>query len=218
MKKDLMKILFSGRVLVLISVLLMSLFAIAPNFDAEGLEINRVEVDSSASVNGIEVDMILHSLNGVVITELNDFQNSINTFRNGDIIDVVTDEGKSSIVYDNGIGFSVVDIPTSNLKKGIDLVGGVRVVLKPDTNDEAQILDMIDLIEQRLNVFGVADLSIRNSKDLEGTNYIITEIAGASKEEVLDLVAKQGKFEAKIGSDVVFTGGKDIKSVCRSGE
>ena len=218
MKKDLMRIVFSGRVLVLISVLLMSLFAIAPNFDADGLEITRVETDSSASVNGIEVDLLLYSLNGVVINELNDFQNAISNFRNGDIVEVVTDAGKSSIVYDNGIGFSVGEIPTSNLKKGIDLVGGVRVVLKPDTDDESQILDMIDLIEQRLNVFGVADLSIRNSKDLEGTNYIITEIAGASKEEVLDLVAKQGKFEAKIGEAVVFTGGKDIKSVCRSGE
>jgi len=218
MKKELMKILLSGRVLILISVLIMSLLAIAPNLNAEGLEINRVEIDSSASVNGLEVDMILYSLNGVVITELDDFRKEINTFRNGEIIEVVTDSRRSSIVYDNGIGFSVGEIPTSNLKKGIDLVGGVRVVLKPDTTDESQILDMIDLIEQRLNVFGVADLSIRNSKDLEGTNYIITEIAGASKEEVLDLVSKQGKFEAKIGQDVVFTGGKDIRSVCRSGE
>jgi preprotein translocase subunit SecD len=218
MKKDLMKIVFSGRVLVLISVLLMSLFAIAPNFDADGLEVKRVDADSSASVNGIEADMVLYSLNGVRINDLNDFQNSLSSFKNGEIIEVVTDSGRSSIVYDNGIGFSIGEIPTSNLKKGIDLVGGVRVVLKPDTDDEAQILDMIDLIEQRLNVFGVADLSIRNSKDLEGTNYIITEIAGASKEEVLDLVAKQGKFEAKIIDEVVFTGGTDIKSVCRSGE
>jgi len=218
MKKDLMKIVFSGRVLVLISVLLMSLFAIAPNFDADGLEVKRVDADSSASVNGIEADMVLYSLNGVRINDLNDFQNSLSSFKNGEIIEVVTDSGRSSIVYDNGIGFSIGEIPTSNLKKGIDLVGGVRVVLKPDTDDEAQILDMIDLIEQRLNVFGVADLSIRNSKDLEGTNYIITEIAGASKEEVLDLVAKQGKFEAKIVDEVVFTGGTDIKSVCRSGE
>lgn len=218
MKKDLMKIIFSGRVLVLISVLLMSLFAIAPNFDAEGLEVKRVEAESSASVNGIEADMVLYSLNGIRINDLNDFQNSLIDFKNGEIIEVITDSGKSSIVYDNGIGFSVGEIPASNLKKGIDLVGGVRVVLKPDTNDEAQILDMIDLIEQRLNVFGVADLSIRNSRDLEGTNYIIAEIAGASKEEVLDLVAKQGKFEAKIVDEVVFTGGADIKSVCRSGE
>ena len=58
MKKELMKILFSGRVLILISVLIMSLLAIAPNLNAEGLEINRVESDSSASVNGLELDAI----------------------------------------------------------------------------------------------------------------------------------------------------------------
>jgi len=217
-KKELMRIVFSGRVLILISVLIMSLLAIAPNFDAEGLDIKRVDAESSAEINGIEVGMILYSLDGVATNELVDFQNSVSSFRNGDIVEVVTSDGSSSIIYDNGLGFSVGEIPTSNLRKGLDLVGGVRVVLKPATADEAQILDMIDLIEQRLNVFGVSDISIRNSQDLEGTNYIITEIAGASKEEVLDLVAKQGKFEAKIGNEVVFTGGKDIKSVCRSGE
>lgn len=217
-KKELMRIVFSGRVLILISVLIMSLLAIAPNFNAEGLDINRVTSESSAEINGIEVGMILYSLDGVATNELIDFQNSVSSFRNGDIVEVVTSDGLSSIIYDNGLGFSVGEIPTSNLRKGLDLVGGVRVVLKPATADEAQILDMIDLIEQRLNVFGVSDISIRNSQDLEGTNYIITEIAGASKEEVLDLVAKQGKFEAKIGNEVVFTGGKDIKSVCRSGE
>ena len=126
MKKDMMKILFSGRVLVLISVLLMSLFAIAPNFDADGLEVKRVDADSSASINGIEADMVLYSLNGVRINDLNDFQNSLSSFKNGEIIEVVTDSGRSSIVYNNGIGFSIGEIPTSNLKKGIDLVGGVR--------------------------------------------------------------------------------------------
>jgi len=43
------------------------------------------------------------------------------------------------------------------------------------------------------------------------------EIAGATKEEVKELIGKQGKFEAKIGDEVVFNGGdKDITFVCRN--
>ena len=87
-------------------------------------------------------------------------------------------------------------------------MGGVRVVLKPTMDlTEEQVIDTLDLLEKRLNVFGVSDLTIRNSQDLEGTNYIIIEIAGANKEDILNLVLK-GVFEAKIGQDVVFTAEK----------
>lgn len=216
-KQTLMRILFSGRVLILISFLLMSVFAISPNFSSEGLLIKTVDSESSAEINGIEAGEILYSLDGNKINTIEEFSNAVDKLNIGDLVELVTSDGTSTINYDGDLGFSVGEIPTSNLRKGLDLVGGVRVVLQPDTDDESQILDMIDLIEQRLNVFGVSDISIRNSKDLEGTNYIIAEIAGATKEEVLDLVSKQGKFEAKIGDDVVFTGGKDIKDVCRTG-
>ena len=217
-KKILMRIMFSARVLILISFLLMSVFAIAPNFNSEGLLIKTVDSESSAEINGIESDEILYNLDGNKINTIEDFSDAVDALTSGNLVEIVTSGGTSTIAYDGTLGFSVGEIPTSNLRKGLDLVGGVRVVLQPATDDESQILDMIDLIEQRLNVFGVSDISIRNSKDLEGTNYIIAEIAGASKEEVLDLVAKQGKFEAKIGNEVIFTGGKDIKDVCRSGQ
>ena len=53
---------------------------------------------------------------------------------------------------------------------------------------------------------------------MEGNNYILIEIAGATKEEVVGLLEKQGKFEAKISNQTVFLGGTDIKQVCRSAE
>ena len=53
---------------------------------------------------------------------------------------------------------------------------------------------------------------------LSGENFILVEIAGASDQEVKDLLSKQGKFEGKIGNDTVFKGGTDIKYVCRTAE
>jgi preprotein translocase subunit SecD len=46
----------------------------------------------------------------------------------------------------------------------------------------------------------------------------LVEIAGANREEVRDLLARQGKFEAKIGNDTVFRGGTDITYVCSSAD
>jgi preprotein translocase subunit SecD len=72
-------------------------------------------------------------------------------------------------------------------------------------------------IKERLNVFGLSDIIVRTATDLSGAEYIIVEIAGANKEEVRNLLAQQGKFEAKVGNETVFRGGdNDITYVCRS--
>ncbi|MDO8643004.1 MAG: hypothetical protein Q7R76_05515 [Candidatus Woesearchaeota archaeon] len=117
------------------------------------------------------------------------------------------------------IGIKVYPAPTTNLRKGLDLQGGTRVLLKPEK--ELSFDDMDTLIEgmkQRLNVYGLSDVIIRKTTDLSGNQYILIEIAGATEEEVKNLVGKQGKFEAKIGDTVAFVGGKDITYVCRSAE
>jgi preprotein translocase subunit SecD len=67
-----------------------------------------------------------------------------------------------------------------------------------------------------MNIYGLADIKIRPAKDLDGTRFVLIEIAGATREEVKELISKQGVFEAKIGEETVFEGGKkDIPYVCR---
>ncbi len=117
------------------------------------------------------------------------------------------------------IGLDVINSPVTNIRKGLDLQGGTRVVLKPETNVEPEEMEIIvtNMI-QRLDVFGVADVAIRPAGDLSGNQYILVEIAGKSEDQVKDLISNQGKFEAKVGNTTVFRGGEDIKHVCRSAE
>lgn len=115
------------------------------------------------------------------------------------------------------IGLRVYEAPKSNIRQGLDLQGGTRVLLQPEEKQDKKDLDMLmDNMKQRLNVYGLSDLTIRSAGDLSGNQYIIVEIAGANEEEIRSLLAKQGKFEAKIADDVVFVGGKDITYVCKS--
>ncbi|MFH0979180.1 MAG: hypothetical protein V1837_07840 [Candidatus Woesearchaeota archaeon] len=118
------------------------------------------------------------------------------------------------------LGLKVYQAPTTNIRKGLDLQGGTRVLLEPAerlSSDQLSIL--LANMEQRLNVFGLSDITIRAADDLSGKQFIIVEIAGANEEEVKDLLAKQGKFEAKIGNQTVFSGGsRDITYVCRSSD
>ena len=115
------------------------------------------------------------------------------------------------------IGLKVYDAPKTNIRKGLDLQGGTRVLLQPEVKlSEFDLAILIDNMKQRLNVFGLSDLVVRDSTDLVGNQYIVVEIAGATEDEIKDLLAKQGKFEAKIGNSTVFIGGRDIVYVGRS--
>ncbi len=117
------------------------------------------------------------------------------------------------------IGLRVFNARKTNIRKGLDLQGGTRVLLQPETALLPQDLQsLIDTMEERLNVYGLSDLIIRDASDLTGNQYILVEIAGANEEEIRSLLAKQGKFEANIANKTVFIGGKDIVFVCRSAD
>ncbi len=118
------------------------------------------------------------------------------------------------------IGLNVYDAPTTNIRQGLDLSGGTRVILKPKEAVTQQDLDIVlSNIKERLNVFGLSDIIVRPAKDLSGDQFIIVEIAGANKDDVRELLSNQGKFEARIGNETVFRGGdKDVTYVCRSPE
>ncbi|MFH1065424.1 MAG: PDZ domain-containing protein [Nanoarchaeota archaeon] len=136
------------------------------------------------------------------------------------VIKIVTDKANAAFL-DRGAPKIIAGIASkSNIKKGLDLEGGTRVLLKPisknGTVSDKDIADLISVLGNRMNVYGLTDMRIRSAADWQGETFILIEIAGVSKEEVSDLIAKQGKFEAKIGNETVFIGGKkDITFVCR---
>ncbi|MBD3309792.1 hypothetical protein GF351_01085 [Candidatus Woesearchaeota archaeon] len=152
---------------------------------------------------------------------------AVNRTINGSVVQVNETEEKeitknktvSEVVGMQDLGLSVYEAPTTNLKKGLDLQGGTRVVLQPEkrlSQDEMDVL--LENMKYRLNVYGLSDIVVREASDLSGSKFIIVEIAGATEEEVKELLARQGKFEARVGNESVFRGGNDIKHVCRTAE
>ncbi len=117
------------------------------------------------------------------------------------------------------LGMRVYEAPQTNIRKGLDLQGGTRVLLQPEEKlDPDRLSILIDNMKERLNVYGLSDIVIRDANDLVGNQYIVVEIAGATEEEIKDLLAKQGKFESRIGNKTVFRGGQDIVYVARSAQ
>ena len=213
---------FSTRIVILLFVMFLMLFAISPNPLAKGVQIKSVS--GIAAENGLEKGMILYSINNKQITSLEDFENAIEDIKlkqgvNYTKIKINTNKGEFAFLDKGKPEIEVEKAKKSNLKVGLDLAGGTRVLIEPKSDEkitDKQINDLISVLNNRLNVYGLTDLKIRSASDWEGNKYVLVEIAGVTKKEVKELIGKQGKFEARIGNKTVFEGGKrDITFVCR---
>ncbi len=195
-------------------------------FDATAnLEVNEtVSMVTDQSSYFMTVQPLVHiNQTGDTVTE--EVTETIEEEINGTIVTrnvtslITVNETISTVIGVKDLGLSVSDAATSNIRRGLDLEGGVRVLLQPEEQVDQETLDRVkDGLEQRLNAFGLNDVVIRVSGDLSGNDFILVEIAGMQKEEVESIIASQGKFEAKINESVVFRGGEDITYVCRSAD
>ncbi len=248
MNHNIKKIITNWKIIFLAIALLLAIVAIHPNPWADGVAIRSVEKNSSAAIAGIESpkptappmsrERILFMNNQRIYT-VDDYNSFVSKLELNQSLTIKTTKASYKLVTkelftgeDNestgkmqDIGLSVYPAPTTNIRKGLDLQGGTRVILLPETVLEQNEFDsLLENMKQRLNVYGLTDISVRGASDLPkalggtGKQYIIVEIAGATEEEVKELLAKQGKFEAKVGNETVFKGGQDIKYVCRTAD
>jgi len=275
---------FGARINLLILMLVLSLIAIAPRFNVEGVEIksldiasknqglslgeviknvNNVEIESpkqfieilkeASSVDPVRINLVtdkskasylaqddllfeldnltiknskisnikdgevLKVVNGVEINTNEDWENLRYNLLPSKIVRKKTDKKEYVFQVNKELEINVKGVSRSNIRKGLDLEGGTRVLLKPVGEYKAtdqDIRNLIDIISDRLDIYGLADKRIRTA-DVGDEKLILIEIAGISKEEVEGFIATQGKFEAKIGNETVFTGGKDVPFVCK---
>ena len=226
------KELLSLRVYILLFFLISSLIVINPDLSIlfgqkEGVTITNIAKGSPALFIGLQNPKertlprnleVIQELNNQPIKTKTDYYNIIDVLSYNDTIKIKTNKKTYDPFIKGNLSITVIEPPTTNLIKGLDLQGGTRVILKPEEKiTQQEIENLRDNINYRLNVYGLSDITVRISKDLLGDYFVIIEIAGATKEDIRELVTKQGKFEAKIGDEVVFVGGeKDIVYVCKN--
>src|SRR3989344_4168853 len=214
------------RILILLFFLLIALLSINPSFGREGIAIKSIEPLSDAANAGIIVPAnlnpknreIIQSINNVEVKDIDSYLAELEKVNYNKTVRLTTDKNSYIIVKNSEhLGISIDKIVNSNIRKGLDLEGGTRVILEPEEKlTDAEFTTLMQVMENRLNAYGLSDVPIRKASDLSGNNFVIVEVAGATREDVEDLIASQGKFEAKIGNETVFTGSKeDIVSVCK---
>ncbi len=205
-----MDLLKEWRVWIFILIVLGSVLAIAPNPWASGVVVKNID-QNSPFIQDISPGEKIISINDVPIESSSDmiqFENYtgvIRIFHNGEL--TLKD-------VDGNIGIEVRDVTPTNLNMGMDLVGGTRVLLKPvysedvnKTNETLSTEQIISTLQTRMNVYGLKEINFQSVRDVRGNNYIQIEMAGASKEEIDDLLEREGVFEAFIPRLVNFRNG-----------
>ena len=223
-RREKMKFKLTFRIWILIIVLflsLISIFDLPPTFLQKGVLITSVEVNSTAFEQGLRQGQIIISIDENTIQNLEDFTSAIQNKYTGEKIKIIftTDKGEVIVFSEEPPPITVTDIPKTRIKMGLDLAGGARALIQAKDKElsSGELNDLVAIVSNRLNVYGITDMNVFPITDLGGNNYMRIEIAGATPEDLEELVAQQGKFEAKIANETVFIGGeRDITSVCRN--
>ena len=211
------------RIWVLIFVLMVALLIISPKFD-KGVVIKSVEKNSTVYNAGLRQSMIITSINGEKINNLDDYTRSINSIfpvQNKTKITINTKDSEFILFTDEELKITVSNTPKTKIKTGLDLSGGSRALVKAQDKilSYDELNDLIAITNNRLNEFGIADISVKSVSDLSGNKFMLVEIAGATPSDIENLISTQGKFEAKIGNETIFIGGqKDVTYVARTGQ
>lgn len=229
-----MKIKIGYKTIIALFFIFLALLAIGYNFENKGAAIVFIEKDSSAYYAGLSFNHkiqptkyeIIKEVNGIQINNAQHFYEVTKTLIPDDTIIIKTNKETYhvKILTNNNtnqpkpLGIIVDDIPKTNLRFGMDIAGGTRILLKPQGNASDEDLEIAkNMIENRLNLYGLSDLKIRIVSDTNNNKYISIEIAGKTVSNILDLISQTGKFEAKLGNTTVFYGGnKDISFVART--
>ena len=226
-KEKKMKIKFTFKIWLWLAVLLLALISIFYNpnyFMKEGILVSSVQTNSTAFNEGLRQGQIITKIDGNVIKNVDDYTSLVSEkFESGEKTKMtITTTTSEFIFYSTNVPEIVVEeIPESNLKTGLDLSGGARALIQAEnhklTQEEASTL--VDMINNRFNVYGISDISIRTVRDLTGNYFVSVEIAGATPKDLESLISQQGKFEGKIGDETIFVGGdQDIKNVAQGGQ
>jgi len=222
------EILKEWRIFLVVLLLVLSFLWIHPNFVKGALVTIARE---PASLYGIRQGDIITNVNGYPIEKASDFMQVVEGLENGSVVSVEFLRENLPYVYskhsarflsstkgnETYLGIFVSDVPSNNLQFGLEIVGGTKVLLRPEKKLSPEEVDnVLAILEQRLNIFGMREIPMSFAQDFSGNQYFRLEFAGVSPEQVKDLLEKEGRFEAKVGNETVFTG-TDILSVCIGG-
>ncbi|MCH8519614.1 MAG: MMPL family transporter [Nanoarchaeota archaeon] len=236
-KQNIIDILLNWRTILLILLILVSIVGINTNiFSQDKVIISSVSNQQELFRQGFSVDGInlqrnfptLDEINGVRVNSLPQAFELFNEQTINSTNTIIIDGNSYTYRYNPGpnnlsvvdfLGISIQEAFGSNIRLGIDLSGGTRVILeaKEDLTPE-QFEELREILENRLNVFGASGATVGIITDqFSGDQFLFIESPSANRDAIFELIERQGNFEARLGNRSVFTG-EDVREVLQGSQ
>lgn len=222
-------IIFNFRNIVLFLFILVSFVALNFQFGNSGVVINGVSPNSPAENSGMTFstdtsltgyEKILY-LNNHKIDSVDDFYSYLDNLNFNSSLTIRTDFNPSGYELEitnstlQNLGFSIRESSNSNVRLGIELEGGSRLILKPISNLSTNDFDsLVNALQSRLDVYGASGTKVNKLEDaFSNEKFIIVESISANKNDIFELIKRAGEFEARISNETVFTGNNILRVV-----
>ena len=159
------KLITNWRVILLAAFIIISLVAIHPTL-SKGVAIRSVLTNSSADIAGmpqpkpnvqpVAREKIL-AINNKPVDNVESYYKHLSAIEPNRTITIKTTKGSYRITKTSeDIGLRVYEAPSTNIRKGLDLQGGTRVLLQPEVKlNSFDVNVLIDNMKERVNVYGL---------------------------------------------------------------
>ncbi len=203
------------RVSLLLFTIIAAIFLINPFGSGAGVNIAYIEYNSSSWGTGLKNGMLLTEINSIKVDSPQKFAEVLAGIPRGSFVDVVADGKPFRVLLKNAtektpMGMEVRLPPATNLRLGLDLQGGTRIVVKPVSSGNVSSKNITEstksVLSARMNTYGLSDVTLRSVEDYSGSWLLQVEMAGAGSDRILEVVRHVGKFDVRILNDSVFSG------------
>lgn len=176
------------KVLLWLLFIVIAILLIGPNPNPAGYRISFIGKDAPEQ---LKVGMVVYEVNGEEFTP-----QLIDKMYSG-IVKLKTDKGDIFLRANGTLGIDIEEVQPTNLRFGLDIKGGVRALVKLNDSSPDVAEQVKSTLQTRINVFGLREATFR-TVSINKENFIEISIAGGNKQELVDLLQTQGKFEGKI--------------------
>lgn len=97
----------------------------------------------------------------------------------------------------------------TSIKTGLDLSGGVRVLLSLENSSPEMADEVIKILSSRISSYGLKEMVLRKV-NVGDKVYVQLELAGSNETELKNLIEKQGVFKAYVDINVSLKNGSGV--------
>ncbi|MDP8012901.1 MAG: hypothetical protein RAK22_02250, partial [Nanoarchaeota archaeon] len=236
---DIKSFLLDWKVLLMIFMIIIALLALQPKINTSGAQVVYISPNTALgnyTTSGrttLNTGSIITAINNKSVSNPQQFYAYVNKLNSSSIVTINYKNEVFPYIYLpssvtfllpnktqlNSTYLQLSPVSPTNLIYGLDIVGGTELDVVPNTTsyNSTTLSTLENILNTRLNVYGISGVSISTVTSLSGKDFISISMPNIGEAEALSLINNQGQFYASINGKTIFNSSdpsETILTVC----